>query len=413
MLWSTAMKKQNIRDLYKNWLIEQGLKVKTAKGHTSTVTEYLRRVDRICDRIYKRHTASAWNSLATNISDVLIMCYECVNKEYFINIHNINDIIQHFKNNIKVNIPFKIKLSLICQNKEQYITLISSVDLIEYLNIFQSILNENKRKLNTLDNFVTICLMRENSDIILKDYECAINKLALPDSYFSDLILHIEYMTTYSAKDKAGLNKFYQFLSNPPVNDNTPNGLHLVKLKDSRNDDSIKICLATIENTHEHLLKFTIQKEKTGKNALQVTVHKGSNGGITAKELTNGTLKIDHKTLQKLKNEGALVPTKKATYIKDFYDENTLNDYLLKHFHPAKEFYEEVDYSQTGEDCWCNKEEAAKTLKCSVRTIYTYTKKGLLTYTDYAPQSPRYYKPELEMLQKLKKFPRHYNRSKL
>ena len=32
------------------------------------------------------------------------------------------------------------------------------------------------------------------------------------------------------------------------------------------------------------------------------------------------------------------------------------------------------------------------------RTIYSYTKNGLLTYTDYAPQAPRYYKPELEYL---------------
>lgn len=57
----------DIRKHYKQWLIEQGLKVKTPKGHASTVTEYLRRVDSICDRIYKRHTVSAWNNLATYI----------------------------------------------------------------------------------------------------------------------------------------------------------------------------------------------------------------------------------------------------------------------------------------------------------------------------------------------------------
>ena len=37
-------------------------------------------------------------------------------------------------------------------------------------------------------------------------------------------------------------------------------------------------------------------------------------------------------------------------------------------------------------------------MKCTERTIYNYTKKGCLTYTDYAPQAPKYYKPELEYL---------------
>lgn len=381
----------DIRKHYKQWLIEQGLKAKTSKGHTSTVNEYLRRIDRICDKQYKRHNASAWNKLAKNISDILVVCYECTNKEYFVTKDNMNDIITHFNNNIKVNIPFKIKLSFICQNKEQYITLISSDDLIEYLSIFQKILEEDKRKLNNIDNFVTIYLMRQISDIILKNYQVAINKLALPDSYFSDLILHIEYMSDYNAKDKAGLNKFYQFLSNPPANDNTPNGLYLAKLKGDRKDDDIKNGLISLTQDHNHFMKFYSTIHKTGNTALQVIAHPQRNGFLCADEVAMA-LDIDPKTLWRLKKDGILLPDKNT-----LYSENKVNTYLQEHFHKTLKSYSTVDYSQKNAE-WINRREVAKILNVTERTILNYTKKGLLTYTDYSPKAPRYYRPEIEFI---------------
>ena len=58
------MARINIRDSYKQWLTEQGLQTKTPSKHSSTVTEYLRRIDRICDKHYKSHDSNAWNKLA-------------------------------------------------------------------------------------------------------------------------------------------------------------------------------------------------------------------------------------------------------------------------------------------------------------------------------------------------------------
>ena len=117
-------------------------------------------------------------------------------------------------------------------------------------------------------------------------------------------------------------------------------------------------------------------------------------GKVVFADATHLNEKSRNKTLDKLNKVGLLTPNK----TKGFYDEKVVNEYLKNHFHKTKEVYSDVDYSSEGGKWWCNRKEAAKIRQCTERSIYNYTKKGLLTYTDYAPQAPKYYKPELEYL---------------
>lgn len=112
----------DIRKHYKQWLIEQGLKAKTSKGHTSTVNEYLRRIDRICDRQYKRHNASAWNKLAKNISDRVVNIPNVQTNVPTYKISEVIDIMINRKNICKTEIARK------CNTLKKYI---SFVDLTE------------------------------------------------------------------------------------------------------------------------------------------------------------------------------------------------------------------------------------------------------------------------------------------
>ena len=134
----------NIRDSYKQWLIEQGLKTKTPSKHSSTVTEYLRRIDRICDKHYKSHDATAWNKLTKNIQALLISYHECQNKEYLINKQNIDAFLKYFNdisNSNQINLNLKVKLSFISQKESQFITITTFKGLISFVLVFKGILD--------------------------------------------------------------------------------------------------------------------------------------------------------------------------------------------------------------------------------------------------------------------------------
>ena len=393
----------NIRDSYKQWLIKQGLKTETPSKHSSTVTEYLRRIDRICDKHYKSHDATAWNKLTKNIQALLISYHECQTKEYLINKQNIDAFLKYFNdisNSNQINLNLKVKLSFISQKESQFITITTFKELISFVLVFKGILDiaKNISKLSEIHDVLTFYKLTFSNGAPERQislYQNAIEKLSCGDSLIENLILHVEYMNDYTVKGLAGLNKFYTFLSNPPANDNNRTSLHLVKLKEDRDDDGINNCLIIISDFHDNLMKCYPKVLKTGDTAKQIGALNISGGCLYVEEVAEA-LDVDEKTVWRLKKYGIFLPD---CYSK--YTEEHVNQYLQEHFHRAQLPYPEVDYSITGVE-WLTRRDAAKKLGVTEKTIFNYTNKGLLTYTDYAPKAPRYYPPEIEFLAKHK-----------
>lgn len=390
----------NIRDSYKQWLIKQGLKTETPSKHSSTVTEYLRRIDRICDKYYKSHNATAWNKLTKNIQALLISYHECQNKEYLINKQNIDAFLKYFNdisNSNQITLNLRVKLSFICQKESQFITITTFKELISFVSVFKGILNiaMNINKLSEIHDVLTF--YKSTFDNVspperqISLYQNAIEKLSCGDSLIENLVLHVEYMNEYKAKSLASLNKFYTFLSNPPANDNNPTSLHLVKLKEDRDDDKINNCLIIISSYRDNFMKCLTQTNQTGSTALQIKAHSQTGGYLRADEVAN-VFGIDPKTLWRLKKDELFMPDYDT-----FYHEDRINQYLQEHFHRAQPPYSDVDYSRKNLK-WHNRRDVARILGVTERTILNYTKKGILTYTDYAPKAPRYYPPEIEFL---------------
>lgn len=393
------MARINIRDSYKQWLIEQGLQTKTPSKHSSTVTEYLRRIDRICDKHYKSHDATAWNKLTKNIQALLISYHECQTKEYLINKQNIDAFLKYFNdisNSNQINLNLKVKLSFISQKESQFITITTFKELICFVLVFKGILDiaKNISKLSEIHDVLTfykLTFPNGAPERQISLYQSAIEKLSCSDSLIENLILHVEYMNDYTVKGLAGLNKFYTFLSNPPANDNNRTSLHLVKLKEDRDDDKINNCLIIISGYRDNFMKCLTQTNQTGSTALQIKAHSQTGGYLRADEVAN-VFGIDPKTLWRLKKDGLFSPD-----FETFYHEDRINQYLQEHFHRAQPPYSDVDYSRKNLK-WHNRRDVARILGVTERTILNYTKKGILTYTDYAPKAPRYYPPEIEFL---------------
>lgn len=377
----------DLRSSFKDWLIKQNCKERTDKGRPSTVYEYCKRIDRLCDKLYDNHSAENWEDLAINIGKVLISCYECSNKEYYIDQYNAKDALLYFhdiKHNCLDSNLFRASVNLVYNGNESLISEANFSQIDEYLEIFDFCLEQLKKNpTQNINDVLTLYTLRnEGSSVLVRDFFTAYSKVTSLSSL--DSAIHIEYNNKDNIKTKQALKLFYEFLQKPS---NLP---IIAKLKDQRDDNEISSYIDKVEAVPDNLMKCLTQIHKTGKTALQIKSHY-SNGYLPKSEVSS-VLEIDHKTLDELNKKGLLTPNKS----KGFYDEESVNNYLQLHFHKAKENYSEVDYSKKG--FWCNRKEAAKIMNCSERTIYNYTKKGLLTYTDYSPQAPRYYKPELEHL---------------
>ncbi len=374
---------------FQKWLIQQGYKEGTDKGRPSTIYEYCKRIDRLCDKLYGNSSTDKWEILAINIGKILISCYECCNKEYYIDQYNAKDALLYFndiKHNCIDNDLFRASVNLVYNANKSLISEASFSQIDDYLKIFdfclEQMTNDTFQDINIILGFY--CISNPGSSNLVSNFLAAYSQGQCPS--FSEISIHIQYNNHGNTKTKSALMWYYEFLqveSDSPI---------VAKLKDERDDNKIKLCIAKVEKALDDLMKCITDTHKTGKTALQIKSHRPD--GTLGKLETASVLEIDYKTLRALENKGILIPNK----ITGFYNEKDINEYLQHHFHKAEERYPDVDYSQKNDDSWCNRKKAAKIMNRSEHTIYNYTKKGLLTYTDYAPQAPRYYKPELEYL---------------
>ena len=70
----------DLKQRFSNWLKEKGCQEKTGKGRPSTVYEYIKRIDRLCDKLYNNHTSEEWEILAANIQISPSICHTSSHK---------------------------------------------------------------------------------------------------------------------------------------------------------------------------------------------------------------------------------------------------------------------------------------------------------------------------------------------
>ena len=375
----------DLKEQFTNWLLKQNLSEKTKVGRKSTVFEYVRRINHLANNLYSlKNTSSNWDLLAKNIASVLASYYESNNKEYYLSRYNCERFIDHINNtaNLCNSDAFpEIEIGIIINSEELSITKLKFNEITGYTQQLLSVLtNFADNEFHQIDTFIG-CLRLYNLplNIDIEKTEQIFNK-----SYnFGNTFIHIKYGQTNQKKDKVALEKFYDFLQND-------NEAQVAALRGERDDKKILTCLKKIESAKEVIMKCKTIQPQTGRQALQIKSH-FPNGKITILEACS-ILNIDYKTLKSLQRNNILIPT----LPENMYDEQTINDYLKAHFHPALETYPHVDYGL--KEQWSNRREAATILNCTERSVYNYTKRGLLTYTDYSPQAPRYYPPELRYL---------------
>ncbi len=255
---------------FQKWLIQQGCKERTDKGRPSTVYEYCKRIDRLCDKLYGTHTTDEWETLAVNIGKILISYYECSNKEYYIDQYNAKDTLLYFKDikhNSLDNDLFQASVSLVYSDNKSLISEANFSQIDEYLEIFDFCLEQitkdasqdidiilgfycisNPGSLNSVSNFLSVYTQCQNPS-------------------FSDASIHIQYNNQCNAKTKLALIRYYEFLqteSDSPL---------IAKLKNERDDNEIKLCIAKAEKALDNLMKCTTIVPKTGKTALQIKSH--------------------------------------------------------------------------------------------------------------------------------------------
>lgn len=393
----------DIKEDFKQWLIKQGIKEKNVNGRLSTVSEYIRYINHICDILYGQHTSNEWNKLRDIIIQLLILYHETKNEEYFIDLYNINQAITHFKNINNYNkqklnlssIEPSMSVSIILNQHEYDLDRISFNELPSILStikeIFTFIDTNQWTDLNKIPVLLKIRGVDDKSLKIGKNFSDLFNNNSLTKN--CPISFHFRYFANKNNKYYTALKLLYDFLC----------GNNILK--------SV-INFSQLKSSYDNVMRCTTVFDKTGMSPLIIKSHY-PDGKLSPSEVSS-VLEIDYNTLVSLKKKNILLPNYPACA--GYYLESDINPYLKQHFHRANVSYSGIDYSLVEKnkgEVWCNRKKASEILCCTEKTVYSYTKKGFLTYTDYSPQAPRYYIPELSHVKSLRNFPKNYHKSKL
>ena len=223
---------------FQNWLIKQGCKERTNKGRPSTVYEYCKRIDRLCDKLYGTHTTNEWEKLSVNIGKILISYYECSTKEYYNDQYNAKDALLYFKDikqNCLDNDLFRASVNLVYNGNKSLISEANFSQIDEYLEIFdfclEQVAKDTSQDIDIILGFY--CISNTGSSNSVSNFLAAYPQDQ--NLSFSDASIHIQYNNKCNSKTKSALVRYYEFLqtkSDVPI---------VAKLKDQRNDDEMKL----------------------------------------------------------------------------------------------------------------------------------------------------------------------------
>lgn len=341
-----------LREDFRSWLIKQGLSERTKTGRAGTVYEYIRRIDNLCNKIYKDHGIQSWQKLAENIYPVL-------------------------------------GFHLLCQKGKIHITKDEFAKIDIFIKSFGPLLNQYKK--NWGDYFIVKFVFDENTifDTYVDLVQHLIDSIPPETTIFeiSDSIIQIN-------KNRNALEKFYQFLSETKyINLHSGYYKKLTEKKD-------------IEKYYEQLTKKLQQTKlsfvKIDTNTVQLIIEGGTNKIpplLKSKKFTFGyEIKAHFKDVQKILgisrwtlkrlasfSKFELIPIKND--FKEYYIED-VNNYINAHFTRSKK---DTLYKGTQKKKWWSTAKVQKELKCNSKKVERLRNKGYFTYLHVSPSTYLYY----------------------
>ena len=95
----------NLRENFKNWLIQQGISDKLINGKSSTVYEYVRQLDVLSKKLY---SSDDWNLLVNNAITLAFFYLLCGKEKYRNNNYPFDKLQKYVKQNNKDILPLPI-----------------------------------------------------------------------------------------------------------------------------------------------------------------------------------------------------------------------------------------------------------------------------------------------------------------
>ena len=351
----------DLRDDFRHWLIKQGLSEKTKTGRAGTVYEYIRRIDNLCNKIYKDHSIQGWQKLAENIYPVL-------------------------------------GLHLLCRKGEIHITKDQFAKVDTFIKKFNSQLNQYKE--NFKDYFTVKFVF--DKDIIFVDYvnfvERLIEKTPPKITIFkiSDSIIQIN-------KNRNALEKFYQFLLYNNASNCFSGSVETIdkNINISKEFNSLKTEFAKLksfQNRQSDIFRVII-KAGTRTTPPQLTLGKSD----TNENIANGIgeaevlkiLRITRQTLKSLVDAGIF--HKNANKL---FDMNEINQHILKNF-TSSAINEKTPSGQEITTWWTVKEAKKKT-GLGERRIERLRENKRVSYIKVSKGKYLFYPPDFTIYSKIK-----------
>lgn len=380
-------KMADLKDNFREWLIQQGVK-------PGTITSYLSRLQKISHQ--------NWDMLTINIIPLLVQYYELANKEYYLDRVTILQALEYFNtisDNIYKTTKSDIKLSLFDGQKDYFICDTDLKSLYDDVWLINRYLYESN---DTLES-------KHNSNIDLA--KLSILMLEIKENYHEDLkriAVHIVYNNKGVQDRKTALTKYCNFL--------------YATYKKADYNCKTNVTLSEVQNKNPNKTINGNFKQKypiTGKHARQVEpnlkVRRDTELGYvyTLRDLAD-IFNIDFYTAMDLMSRfGKEYGIK--TVVRDYYSADATNK-CLKAYHHYKDKetsakYKSVNYNKKGYQQWVTREYIINELGIKKAAFYSRIKDYCL-YIDYAKHAPKYYLPELEYLKQVSKSIRIYKKVK-
>ncbi|MBR1606024.1 MAG: hypothetical protein IJ660_07980 [Alphaproteobacteria bacterium] len=364
-------KKRNaLQDNYNIWLANN------SRYNHKTIAEYTRRINRICESIYKE--SSIWNKLIYNIYPILIIYYLCTKK--WLDRENIS---------IYVTLQNLLKLKFISSTSSKKFKIISDVSEIlneakylEHLNfVWQHPIEAKNVKYALLSLFEFI------QDINLNKNKALYNAIHKKLAYIENLetqILSFNYIeaTTITPKEIISLNGSRIITPKDLVvyfNCSRDTIQRLIKQRDLKYNDTI--CKTF---TIEYINKYLKEKHSFFMKKQTKLLYKQS----------ADNLKRERTLLQDIQNSLDLLKQYRETHEYQEVDgvQKICNEKFSIYLQECSETLKKKLADKQDKKKWCSLDEAValKNFKLTKRAIQGLRCRGKITYTQYSKKTIKY-----------------------
>lgn len=300
----------NLKDDFRDWLIKQGLSEKTASGRPGTVYEYVRRIDKLCNLIYKGHNLKPWQQLAEDIYPIL-------------------------------------GFHLLCRKGDVCITQNNIAEIEDFLNTFLSDLRQYQ---DNLKDYFEIKLQLDDGDCV-ENY--TLIRDLLPSLTTQTLLLKFSDSATQVNKNRSALEKFYQFLSDTQyINVASSYYKGVAEKKDIKNfyDQLAKNIDDIVSYRYPNNRYLEFMSKITGGTGLEPPQIDNSHDTEAYPQTVCDILCISERTRKRLEDQKILVSLPNGNYLID-----DVNNFIQNRFVKSKYQQNNTSYPK-----WWNVDEAHK-----------------------------------------------------